>query len=123
MSSREYIQKEGSAFALARFQCDQLRVLKKIEFTRKTIEAVRSAMESNEDFTSEQDTEMEVMFSTRLGVLEVHFKELESSINECYRFNVPGTWPGSQDDLDHLGYREFSLESCQDDLRRSELVA
>lgn len=122
MSNREYIEKEGSAFTLARFQCDQFRCLKKIEFAEKTIQAIRFGMQDNENFTSAQDTEMEVMFSSRLSVLDARKKELESSINECYRLNVPGTWPGSQDDLDHLGYSEFSLESSQEDLRRSELV-
>lgn len=122
MSNREYIKKLGSAFALTLFQCDQFRCLKKIEFAEKTIQAIRLGMQDNETFTSAQDTEMEVMFSSRLSVLDARKKELESGINECYRLIVPGTLPGSQDDLDHLGYTEFDLEFCREDLRRSELA-
>lgn len=122
MSNREYIEKIGSPFALALFQCEQSRVLKKLKFTKKTIGAVRFTMQSNENFTSEEDAEMEVMFTTRLSVLDGHLKELESSVRECYQLNVPGTSPGSQEDLDRLGYREFGLDYCQADLQRSELV-
>ena len=121
MPSAEYLNSVGSAYALAELQCEEFRLLKKVEVVQRTIQSIRFEMQSSRVFSSEQDFEMEFMFSARLGALEIQMKALEAEINECYVINVPGTTPGSQNTLDGLGYSEFSLESCKKDLCRSSL--
>ena len=121
MPNAEYINSVGSAYALAELQCEEFRLLKKIELAQRTIQSIRFEMQSSRVFSSEQDVEMEGMFGTRLGALDLQMKALEAAIDECYVLNVPGTTPGSQNTLDGLGYSEFSLESSKKDLYRSSL--
>ena len=121
MPNAEYINSVGSAYALAELQCQESRLLKKIELAQRTIQSIRFEMQSSRVFSSDQNVEMEVMFSARLGALELQRKALEIDIDECYIIDVPGTTPGSQNTLDGLGYSEFSLEYCKEDLRRSAL--
>lgn len=116
--NEKFIRRAGSPFALAQFQCELTRILERIKLSTTTAQVVRYELRGNEAVTAEYNFELNVMFQVRLYELESKATAIKEAIDQCYRLDVPGDSPGTQEQLLSLGYLEYTLEEAEGDLRR-----
>lgn len=116
--NEKFIRRAGSPFALAQYHCELLRTLAMLATAKAAAQVVRRELLGNEAVTSDYDFELTVMFQLRFYDLESKITAINEAINQCYRLNVPGDSPGTQEQLLALGYFEYTIEEAEGEIRR-----
>ena len=119
--NEKFIRRAGSPFALAQFQCELTRILERIKLSAATAQVVRYELRGNKAVTADYNFELTAMFQLRLYDLESKATEIKEAIDQCYRLDVPGDSPGTQENLLSLGYFEYTLEEAEGKIQRGDV--
>lgn len=113
-----FIRRVGSPFALVYFHCELTRTAAMLAEAKSTSEVVRRQLLGNEAVTVYHNFELDTMFELRLNGLEAKATAMREAIDKCYRLDIPGEFPGTQEQLSCLSYFEYTIAEAEGDLRR-----
>ena len=115
-----FIRRVGSPFALVYFHCELTRTAALLAEAKSTVAVVQRELLGNDAVTVYHNFELNAMFNLRLNELESKITAMREAIDQCYRLDIPGKFPGTQEQLSCLAYFEYTIAEAEGDLRRGD---